>query len=64
MLKGRDTLVFMDDYIDRGPEYRGVIEFIKNLQDGGHNLILLMGNHEYYLIKFARTDDDIFLAFL
>lgn len=61
-LKGRDTLVFLGDYIDRGPDSREVIEFIKDLQDGGHNIIPLMGNHEYYLLKFARTDDEIFLA--
>lgn len=60
--KGRDTLVFLGDYIDRGPCSREVIEFIRNLQDGGHNLIPLMGNHEYYLLEFAKTDNDIFLA--
>lgn len=67
-IKGRDTLVFMGDYIDRGPDSREVIEFIKNLQDSGHDLIPLMGNHEYYLIKAAAinniTDNDIFITSL
>ncbi|MGC8736981.1 MAG: metallophosphoesterase family protein, partial [Dissulfurimicrobium sp.] len=63
-VKNRDTLVFLGDYIDRGPSSKEVIEFILDLRDSGHNLVPLMGNHEYYLLKFANTNDDIFLAAL
>jgi len=40
-------LVFLGDYIDRGPDSRGVIEFLMALQGRmpGH-VIALMGNHE------------------
>lgn len=60
--KGIDTLVFMGDYIDRGPDSRKVIDFILGLKHDGHNLVALMGNHEYYLLKFANTEDTVFLA--
>ncbi|MCB1190350.1 MAG: serine/threonine protein phosphatase [Leptospiraceae bacterium] len=38
-------LVFLGDYIDRGPNDNEVIETLKNI-DG----IYIMGNHEYFLI--------------
>ena len=40
-------LVFIGDYIDRGPDSRGVVEYIMNLQSRlAANAICLMGNHE------------------
>ena len=39
--------VFIGDYIDRGPESRGVVEYVMNLQSRlATNAICLMGNHE------------------
>lgn len=45
---GRPTkLVFLGDYIDRGPESSGVIDFLLTLQKRhGDDVITLMGNHE------------------
>lgn len=40
-------LVFLGDYIDRGPESCGVIECLLALQSrGGDDVVALMGNHE------------------
>lgn len=40
-------LVFLGDYIDRGPESCGVIECLLALQSqGGDDVVTLMGNHE------------------
>jgi serine/threonine protein phosphatase 1 len=40
-------LVFLGDYIDRGPESFGVIDFLRVLQKRrGDDLVTLMGNHE------------------
>jgi serine/threonine protein phosphatase 1 len=40
-------LVFLGDYIDRGPESFGVIDFLLTLQKRrGADVITLMGNHE------------------
>lgn len=45
----QDTLVFLGDYIDRGPESRGVIEQVMAL--GNHcTVVPLLGNHEEMLL--------------
>jgi hypothetical protein len=46
------TLVFMGDYIDRGPTSLQTIQFVKSLTDAfPSNVIALMGNHEMELLK-------------
>ena len=42
-----DTVVFMGDYIDRGPKSRQVVEVVRGLdRDVGCNVVCLRGNHE------------------
>ena len=49
-------LVFIGDYIDRGPDSRGVVEYIMNLQSRlAANAICLMGNHE--ALALSAIDD-------
>jgi serine/threonine protein phosphatase 1 len=47
----KDHLIFLGDYIDRGPDSKGVLDFILDLQEKGFKLTALMGNHEEYLVK-------------
>lgn len=42
-----DTVIFLGDYIDRGVDSKGVIDFILSLKDKC-NLITLKGNHEQF----------------
>lgn len=51
-----DHLYFLGDYIDRGPDSKGVLDYIMRLQLDEYNIHLLMGNHEEYCIK--AWDDD------
>jgi serine/threonine protein phosphatase 1 len=44
-LTADSTVVFVGDYIDRGPDARGVVEAILELRQR-HRVITLMGNHE------------------
>jgi serine/threonine protein phosphatase 1 len=44
-----DTLVFLGDYIDRGPDSRGVLEQVIALEDRCI-LVPLLGNHEEMLL--------------
>lgn len=45
--EGRSKLIFLGDYIDRGPDSRGVIEFLIDLQKWSPDeIICLRGNHE------------------
>ena len=49
-------LVFIGDYIDRGPNSRGVVDYIINLQSRlAENAICLMGNHE--ALALSAIDD-------
>lgn len=45
--KKDDTIIFLGDYIDRGPDSKGVIDFIVALKDVC-NVIALKGNHETF----------------
>ncbi|MBR5602795.1 MAG: serine/threonine protein phosphatase [Bacteroidales bacterium] len=56
-----DSLYFLGDYIDRGPESKGVIDFIINLQDSGYDINYIRGNHEDYCIRAWETDQKRFL---
>ncbi len=51
-----DELFFLGDYIDRGPDSKGVIDYVMGLEQAGHNLTLLMGNHEDYCIRAFDED--------
>lgn len=51
-------IITLGDYIDRGPESRQVIEFLKDKQDGsqlGSSLICLQGNHEAMMLETILT---------
>jgi len=41
-----DTLYFLGDYVDRGPDSKGVIDTIWRMQSEGYQVHCLMGNHE------------------
>ena len=44
-----DTLVFLGDYVDRGPDSRGVLETVIGLGSRCH-VVALMGNHEEMML--------------
>lgn len=45
-----DQLVMLGDYIDRGPESRGVVETLLELKGGYPQTVFLRGNHEQMLL--------------
>lgn len=49
-----DTVVFLGDYMDRGPDSKGVIDRLIEWRKS-HNLICLRGNHE---LMMQRAVDD------
>lgn len=53
-----DTMITLGDYVDRGPQTRGVIERLIELTTS-HSLITLRGNHEI-LMLFARESESNF----
>jgi serine/threonine protein phosphatase 1 len=49
-----DRLAFVGDYIDRGPNSRGVVDRILGLTDEGVETICLKGNHECMWIDYLK----------
>jgi len=61
-LGGEDTLIFLGDYVDRGPDSRGVIERVRRLAaDGPARVVALRGNHEDRWIACHAEPDVAFL---
>lgn len=58
-----DHLIFLGDYIDRGPDSKGVIDYIMELEESGQKITTLMGNHEDYCLT-AWEDDQSIKGFL
>ena len=46
------VVVFVGDYVDRGPDSRGVVEFLMQARIAGGVVLCLRGNHEQSLLDF------------
>lgn len=57
-LNATDRLILLGDYIDRGPDSKGVIDTVFRLRDMGHELVCLRGNHEQMLIDAMLDTTD------
>ena len=50
-------VIFLGDFIDRGPDQRGVIEIVRPMIDQG-TALSVMGNHEFNAIAYFTDDPD------
>lgn len=53
----KDLIVTLGDYVDRGPDSKGVIDYLLALQES-HRTIHLMGNHEIQMLRALETQSD------
>jgi len=53
-----DELYLLGDYIDRGPDSKGVFDYIWQLQNEGYAVKCLRGNHEQLMLTAFEDDDD------
>jgi serine/threonine protein phosphatase 1 len=53
-----DTLVFLGDYIDRGPDSKGVVDFILRLRGEFPRVVCLKGNHEAMLLDWVINGEN------
>lgn len=62
-VKKNDQIIFLGDYIDRGPDSRGVIETLLKLR-GRAKTVFLRGNHEEMMldVRAGRLKADIWLS--
>lgn len=50
-------IIFIGDYVDRGPDCKGVIDQLIKWRDKGENVTFLRGNHEEKLIRIFTEFD-------
>jgi len=60
-LRDDDRLVFLGDYVDRGPDSHGVIERLVELRER-YSCVFLLGNHESMLLDFLGWTDDAYFG--
>ena len=59
-LRREDCLYLLGDYVDRGPDSRGVLDIIMQLLDLGYDVRPIRGNHEDLLLRrFTGQHDEI-----
>ena len=51
------TVLFVGDYIDRGPKIRETLQIVRRMVENGH-AIALMGNHEYNALCFHYQESE------
>ncbi len=52
----RTLLLFLGDYVDRGPDSKGVIDLILNEEKAGRfQITAIRGNHDQYVLDFLET---------
>lgn len=52
-----NTLVFLGDYVDRGPSTKAVIDLLTGLERPGWEIVKLRGNHEQILLEYLQNPD-------
>jgi len=53
----KDELIFVGDYIDRGPDPKGVIDYIISLMGKSSKIQCLIGNHEVIFLDYIKGKD-------
>jgi len=51
----KDELYILGDLIDRGPDSKGVVDYIWELEEEGHQVFCIRGNHDQMLLD-AQND--------
>jgi serine/threonine protein phosphatase 1 len=58
----KDTVVFLGDYIDRGPDPKKVVDYVMQLKERHERIVCLRGNHEAMFLNYLdRREEQIFL---
>lgn len=54
-----DEIYLLGDYIDRGPDPKGVIDFLMEMSDAGYTIKPLRGNHEEYILLALDNEKNL-----
>ncbi len=62
-VRGKDRLVFLGDYVNRGPDSKQVIEELIEVKSSFPDTIFLKGNHEVMLLDYlAGREQELFCS--
>ncbi|WP_426489747.1 metallophosphoesterase family protein [Hymenobacter sp. 102] len=53
-LRPQDQLYVLGDYVNKGPDTRGVLDYLMQLPQQGYRVICLRGNHDQELLDAAQ----------
>ena len=56
-----DKIYCVGDYVDRGNDSKGVIDFIINLRGKGYRIYTLRGNHEQMMLDSTIDQERLYL---
>jgi serine/threonine protein phosphatase 1 len=51
----QDELVFLGDYIDRGPQSKEVIDYVLEIKEKYPRSVFLIGNHEFMFLEYLTN---------
>ncbi len=57
--KEEDILIFLGDYIDRGPQSMDVVDYLLRLSQNGYHTVFLKGNHEAMFRNYLSGRDKL-----
>lgn len=57
-LTTEDELYLLGDYVDRGPDSKGVIDYIFELRSSGFSVYCIKGNHEELMLQSEKSAND------
>jgi len=60
----KDTLLFIGDYIDRGPDPKGVVDFVLDLRNYFARAVFLLGNHEEMFLNYINGRNGGYMFFM
>lgn len=62
--RDNDTLLFIGDYIDRGPDPKGVVDFVMDLKKKFAKTVFLLGNHEDMFLNYINGREAGYMFFM
>ena len=64
-IEGQKLLIYLGDYIDRGPDIKGTVQTLIDFKPDNFKQVFLLGNHEQMLLEFiseSRNSPYIWLS--
>ncbi|MEM7657896.1 MAG: metallophosphoesterase family protein, partial [Bacteroidota bacterium] len=55
----QDELYLLGDHVDRGPDTKGVLDYIIHLREAGYQVNCLRGNHEEMMLNAAKDRKEL-----